>query len=179
MISPFASGHMYGEFLMQYIHTTLYDFAQRDLGLTEIAGSEDNPLVMAMLKLTGDGTFNGWPENDEVPWCSGAMNFWCRYLSLPRSGSLQARSWLGVGRVITLDECKAANDIVILRRGSGDGSKPADFMYDDGTYPPGHVTIFSRCEDDLVWGLGGNQSNRICVAPYPIDRVIGCRRLLG
>ncbi len=158
---------------MQYIHLTLYDFAQRDIGIGEFAGGLDNPLLMAMLKLTATDQWNGWPEHDEVPWCSAAMNWWCRYLRLPRSKSLLARSWLGVGRPIDITEAKAMNDVVILKRGGANQPGPENMT------APGHVGCFSRLEGPSVWVLGGNQGNQVSVAPYPKQRILGIRRLLG
>ncbi len=173
-----AISQIVGEELMQYVHLTLYDFAQRDVGVKEFAGGLDNPLIMAMLRLTGDDTWTGWPSHDEVPWCSAAMNFWCRYLRLPRSKNLQARSWLSVGKVIALEDAKPMNDVVIMKRGGQDEPGP-EVMLPDGSYPPGHVALFSRIEGNRIWVLGGNQSNTVSVASFPLERVIGVRRLLG
>ena len=40
---------------------TAFDLAQRFVGVREIPGGEDNPHVLAMLRLD-----DGWPENDEA-----------------------------------------------------------------------------------------------------------------
>jgi hypothetical protein len=50
----------------KYTRDDLFDFAERFVGMKELAGDEDNPQILAFLKLDAD-----WPDRDEVPWCSG------------------------------------------------------------------------------------------------------------
>jgi len=145
---------------------TAYDIALRFVGTKEVAGRMANPLIMAMLKLDA-----AWPEDDEVPWCSGAVNFVCWLLRLPRSKSLRARSWLNVGRPIKLSEATPGWDIVIFRRGP-DPQPGADVIE-----APGHVAFFGGLEGDKVWSLGGNQSDEFKLSQYPAMDVLGVRRL--
>ena len=156
-----------------YTCLTLFDRASRFIGVKEFAGAIDHPLIMAWLKLTGDDSWTGWPEHDEVPWCSAAVNSWAWDLRLPRSKSLLARSWLGVGRPIPLEEATAKNDIVILKRGGGNQPGPENMT------APGHVGCFAGLEGGNVLVLGGNQGDRVCIAPFPVERVLGVRRLLA
>jgi uncharacterized protein (TIGR02594 family) len=125
-----------------------------------------NPLIMAMLSLDAE-----WPEDDEVPWCSGAVNFVCWLLRLPRSKSLRARSWLNVGRPIKLTDAHPGWDIVIFKRGPDPQPGP------DVIDAPGHVAFFGGLESDKVWSLGGNQSDEFKLSQYPAMDVIGVRRL--
>lgn len=156
-----------------HVCMTLYDFTSRYIGVKEVAGNLDNPLIMAMLKLTPDGTWTGWPKHDEVPWCSGLINWGAWHLRLPRSKSLLARSWLNVGRPISLEEAQAKNDILIFKRGGGDQPGPEDLA------APGHVALFSGLEGDWILALGGNQGNAISIQGFPGERLLGVRRLLG
>jgi uncharacterized protein (TIGR02594 family) len=139
---------------------TAFTLAERFIGVKEIAGAASNPLVLAMLRLD-----DAWPEGDEVPWCSAFVNFITWMLRLPRSKSLAARSWLAVGRVITFDEAQPSNDIVILERGTG----------------AGHVGFFAGRDDahHVVHILGGNQQDGVNVSVFPVERMIGLRRLKG
>lgn len=150
------------------IRTTAYKMAQRFVGVSEVPGSMDNPLVLAMLRLD----FN-WPTSDEVPWCSGFCNFVCWLLNLPRSHSLLARSWLSVGTPIDIEEARPAFDVVVLSR--GDGPQPGPLNHT----APGHVGFFSELnpENDQVMLLSGNQNNKVSYSYYPADRVLGVRRL--
>ena len=104
---------------MRKIELTAFDMAQRFVGMKEIPGTGDNPQIVSMLRL--DQT---WPKNDEVPWCSAFMNYITWLLRLPRSKDLRARSWLLVGRPVTLEEAEPGFDVVILKRGGDDQPGP-------------------------------------------------------
>jgi uncharacterized protein (TIGR02594 family) len=145
------------------MNVTLYQIAERFMGLKEIPGSEHNPQVMAMLHLDQE-----WPEGDEVPWCSAFVNYCAWLLNLPRSKSLRARSWLNVG--VPVDYPRQGFDVAILNRGEGEQPGP------DVIDAPGHVGLFASAGSS-VWLLGGNQGNTVSVAPYDRQRVLGIRRL--
>ncbi len=151
------------------MNVSAFDIAQVFIGEKEIGAGMDNPLIMAMLR-----TDNKWPEDDEVPWCSAFVNFVCKLLRLPRSKSLLARSWLDVGMgVAELDQAFPGFDVVILQRGSGKQPGP------ENTTAPGHVGFFAGISPDgtLVEILGGNQGDQVKISRYPVDRVLGVRRL--
>lgn len=137
----------------------LYTVAQSLIGTREIsAPGRDNPLIMAML--TQDET---WPQNDETAWCSAFIGFLARLCWLPRTRSLMARSWLGVGTPIPIESATPAWDIVILSRGSDPKA--------------GHVGVYAGHDDSRVWLVGGNQENAVTLAPFEKSRIIGVRRL--
>lgn len=138
---------------------TLYQIAERFIGAREVSGHASNPAILAMLRLD-----ESWPEGDDVPWCSAALNYWCWLLRLPRSKSLAARSWLGVGTVVALDDAAEGFDVVVLSR---PGAGPT----------AGHVGLYAGRDGDTIYLLGGNQSDRVCVAPFAASRVLGVRRL--
>jgi uncharacterized protein (TIGR02594 family) len=137
------------------MQTSAFDIAQRFVGLKETPGAASNAAVLAMLQL--DQT---WPKDDAVPWCSAFANLVAWLLRLPRSKSLAARSWLTVGRPVTLDTAEPYNDVVILSRDGG-----------------GHVGFFAGLQGDKVLILGGNQSDAVNVTAFPKARVLGVRRL--
>ncbi|KPK74251.1 MAG: hypothetical protein AMJ84_00240 [Acidithiobacillales bacterium SM23_46] len=149
------------------MNVTAFDIAQRFTGIQEVGGSVDNPQILAMLKLD-----NSWPENDEVPWCSAFVNYIAWLLRLPRSKDLRARSWLSVGKGITLEQAEPGFDIVILKRGQGD--QPGPEVID----APGHVGFYAGRSDALIEVLGGNQSDTVKVSRYASSRLLGVRRLL-
>ncbi len=144
---------------------TAFQLAERFVGIKEVPGTEHNPQVMAMLRLDQD-----WPEGDEVPWCSGFVNYVAWLLRLPRSKSLRARSWLNVG--VSPATPTVGFDVVILQRGPG--MQPGPSVID----APGHVGFFAGFADDRVMLLGGNQGNEVNLRAYDEDRVLGYRRLL-
>jgi uncharacterized protein (TIGR02594 family) len=134
---------------------TPFTLAQRFEGVSEVRGAIDNPLIMAMLRLDSE-----WPEHDEVPWCSAFVNYIAWLCRLPRSRSLQARSWLRIGETVASPE--VGFDIVVLRRG------PA---------PQGHVGFFAGFDGPDVLVLGGNQRNTVMTVPFPISSALDYRRL--
>jgi len=144
---------------------TLYQIAERFVGLKEVAGSASNPQILAMLRLD-----NSWPNDDGIPWCSAGMNYWAWLLRLPRSKSLRARSWLNVGETITLDQAVIGFDVVILRHKLSDpGEHVIDF--------PGHVGLYSGRANGKVALLGANQADAVNVSQFDEALVLGVRRL--
>src|SRR3990172_7800048 len=142
---------------------TAFDLAQRFIGVREIAGQASNPLILSMLKVDDD-----WPEGDEVPWCSAFINYICWLLRLPRSKSLRARSWLDVGRMISLNELEPRYDIIILKRGQNPTS--------------GHVGFYAGSSNgflvhDFIPILGGNQSDSVKVSMFETKDILVARRL--
>lgn len=147
------------------LEALVFDIAERFVGIQEIGGQVDNPQIMSMLKLD-----NTWPENDEVPWCSAFVNYICWLVRLPRSKDLRARSWLQIGKGITLDQA-VPGDIIVLQRGSGEQPGP------DVIDAPGHVGFYAGRAGDLIEVLGGNQSDTVKISRYPKSRLLSVRRL--
>lgn len=150
------------------IDITAFSLAQRFIGLREVPGLTANPHILAMLRLDTD-----WPEDDEVAWCSAFVNYVAWLLRLPRSKSLRARSWLAVGRAISLHEAQAAFDVVVLQR--GEGTQPGPEVLN----APGHVGFYGGNEGrGRLLVLGGNQGDAVSMREFPVERVLGIRRLL-
>jgi len=147
---------------------TPFDQAQRFIGVKEAPGLADNPIVMAMLRL--DQT---WPGHDEVPWCSAFVNWIAWLWRLPRSKSLSARSWLGIGKPIDLGEAEIGFDVVVFKRGGG--NQPGPEVLD----AQGHVAFFAgfNAQRDRVLAVGGNQGDAVTLSSFPVSDVLGVRRL--
>ena len=134
-------------------------------------------------RVDGDNHFIQWAHSlvglgndvpDEIPWCSSwlcAIAFLCK---LPNPKSAAARRWLEIGIPISLQEAEPGNDVVILMRGGGD--QPGPEVTRDA---PGHVGLFAGYDPmrDQVEILGGNQSDSVCIARFPAERILGLRRL--
>jgi len=147
------------------VNVTAFTLAQRFVGTREVSGASSNPAILAMLRLD-----DPWPDGDEVPWCSAFTNYIAWLLRLPRSKSLAARSWLGVGIPIDLRVARPENDVVVLRR-SENGPGP------EVLNAPGHVGFFAGAFDGSVLVLGGNQSDAVSIAPFNGSKILGLRRL--
>lgn len=151
--------------MVSAIQVTAFDIAERFIGVREVPGIQSNPMVLAMLRLD-----DVWPETDAVPWCSAFVNYVAWLLRLPRSKSLRARSWLGVGRGVGLMDAAVGFDVVVLKRLEMDaGPERRDL--------PGHVGFYAGAMGGQVLVLGGNQGNAVSVQPYSRDLLLGVRRL--
>lgn len=150
------------------INLTAYNVAQRFIGTKEVPGATANPVVLAMLQLEDQRI-----HDDAVPWCSAFVNYIAWLLWLPRSKSLAARSWLGVGVPIKPADARAAFDVVILQR--GDGEQPDASVL----AAPGHVGWFGGLDNGSVLVLGGNQGDSVSLARFPAAHILGVRRLVS
>lgn len=153
--------------MINKIETSPFDLAMRFVGMKEVSGASSNPMILAMLQLD-----NKWPTGDEVAWCSAFVNWITWLLRLPRSKSLAARSWLAIGTPIQYNLAEPGFDVVILKRGVG---QPGPEVIN----APGHVGFFAGTQGDKVLLLGGNQSDGVSIAPFPIGDILGIRRLGG
>jgi uncharacterized protein (TIGR02594 family) len=154
------------------VNVTLYSLAQRYIGIEEIPGEKDHPLIRWWHSLCGG------EAPDEVPWCSAFVNGVAWELDLPRSQSKAARSWLAVGTPVALADAQAGYDVVIFSRGPD--PQPGPEVLD----APGHVGLYTgRYWLDggipAIQVLGGNQGSvgTISVATFKAEHVLGVRRL--
>jgi len=138
----------------------LLKMALSQFGVSEIAGSKHNEIIVNYFKEIG---FE-WVTDDEMAWCSAFLNWCCLQCELPRSNKLDARSWLKVGNEINIGD-QEVGDLVIFWREKIDSWK-------------GHIAIYISEDENFVYCLGGNQSNRVCIKPYYKKRVLGYRRFI-
>lgn len=138
----------------------LLKIAVAELGQKEISGPDDNPNIVNYAKEAGFA----WVDDDETPWCSIFVNWVAKKAALKTSGKANARSWLLEG--MNVDTAPEPGDVVVFWRGSPDSWQ-------------GHVGFFLGFSIDAerVYCLGGNQGNQVSVSAYPIDNVLGFRRL--
>jgi uncharacterized protein (TIGR02594 family) len=160
------------------MNISAFDLAQRYIGVKEIMGEDDHPLISWWFSLCG-----GWwglDTGDETPWCSAFANGMAWELRLPRSKSARARSWLQVGKPIQKvrppfeqdwPEATPGFDVVILKRGGINQPGP------DVIDAPGHVGFYAGQNNNHILVLGGNQKDAVNISQYPKDRVLGVRRL--
>lgn len=156
---------------------TAFDLAQRFLGVEEGGGVTNHPLIQWWYTRVNDSAEDMRGKmTDDVPWCSAFANAIAWELRLPRSKSLAARSWLTIGKPIEVGEAQPENDVVILKRvGAG---QPGPTVLN----AQGHVGFYAGRETrgdagTYVQVLGGNQGDMVSLAWFPIEQVLGIRRL--
>lgn len=106
---------------------------------------------------------------DEVPWCAAFVG-WCLEEAEVRSTrSASARSYLAWGVPVSAVHIPVGA-VVVIKRGGPNQPGPevvaaqghVGFFWGHGT--PGHIVL-----------LGGNQSNEVGLATYPVSRMLGVR----
>ena len=148
---------------------TAYQVATQYLGLRELPGAMHNPLVLGMLRLDAP-----WVLDDETAWCSAFANFVCfQFPGLARSKSLGARTWLPLGKPVAVYEARRGFDVVVLKRGPEPQPGPEVLK------APGHVGFFDSYNPHTgtVRILGGNQADEVSIQIFPVERILGIRRL--
>lgn len=124
--------------------------ARAHIGLAEIAGKAHNPTIRHWLL-----SLKAWWTDDETPWCGTFVAHCCRtaHRALPPHW-YRARDWLNTG---TRLERPAYGCIAVFERKGG-----------------GHVGfVVGQDKEGNLLILGGNQGNRVSVAPFERSRVLG------
>jgi len=127
-------------------------------GEREIVGNLSNQRILQLQQ-----KYTPWIENDgDIAWCAMFMSHCCQAIGyqLPKP-ILAARQFLDIGVAI---EKPVLGDLVIFWRGSPHGWK-------------GHVGIYIREQDGIIWTLGGNQTDAVTISAYQSSRLLGYRRV--
>lgn len=136
-----------------------WDIAQKEMGVTEVAGTGDAARVLEYLRSTSLGAEEA--SQDETPWCSAFVNWCVEKAGVKGTGTAWARDWMEWGRPVSLDEAPVGA-IAILRRDGG-----------------GHVGFINQPWQEVapirLALLGGNQGNALKVSSYPASRLLGIR----
>ena len=136
-----------------------YDLAWKEIGTVEWkAGS--NPKVLDYYDDAGAIGIS----NDDVPWCAAFVGAMLKRAGGKGTGRLDARSYLKWGKPVDIAEARTG-DIVVFRRGNSSWQ--------------GHVAFFVRRAGAMIEVVGGNQSDSVSVARYPIGSLLGVRREIG
>lgn len=127
-------------------------------GILEVPGDKAHPTILSFFKHT---SLKGskLALSDETAWCSAFACACMEQAGIKSPRSARARDWLKWG--VELTEPRPGC-IVVFWRGHPTGAE-------------GHVAFFVDGDATTVHVLGGNQRNRVCVAPYERDHVISYR----
>lgn len=124
--------------------------AHAEVGQQEIAGAQHNPRIVAYHDTTSLRA-----TTDEVPWCASFVGWCLEQAGLQHPRSARARDYADWG--VPLDKPVLGAVVVLTRPGGG------------------HVGFYLGQRDGKWLILGGNQSNRVNVAPYAPGRVLAIR----
>jgi uncharacterized protein (TIGR02594 family) len=126
--------------------------ARASLGLKEVIGKDTAPVIRQWLIKLG-----AWWTDDETPWCGVAVAAWMKDAGVPLPKHwYRARAWLDWG--VPLRE-PALGCVVVYERGGS-----------------GHVGLVVGLDKaGRIMTIGGNQGNRVSIAPFDRSRVLGFR----
>ena len=129
------------------------DEAFEDYFVSEIKGEKHSPRVLQMWK---DAKLGGI-QDDETPWCAGAVSAWLERAGIRSQRTAWARNYLNQG--VELKE-PVYGCIVVFERGSG-----------------GHVGFVTGVSKDgkQIRVLGANQSDSVNERMFDVSRVLGYR----
>lgn len=124
--------------------------ARKYIGLAEIPGKQTAPGIARWLR-----ELRAWWTDDETPWCGVYVGACLSEAGMGRPKHwYRARAYLEWGQRIA---GPAYGAIAIYERGGG-----------------GHVNFVVGVDrDGNILGLGGNQSNRVTIARFSQERVLG------
>jgi uncharacterized protein (TIGR02594 family) len=125
------------------------------LGLSEIAGEEDEPQILAMYAACGHGEV----LRDEIAWCAAYVGWALHRGGLPNTGSLLAISYAQYpGRRFSKDDAVPRGAICVWPRTGGN-----------------HVNFALADLGDTILCIGGNQGNGrgggVTISKYAKDRL--------
>jgi uncharacterized protein (TIGR02594 family) len=135
-----------------------FEIAMKELGTAEIFGDTHNARIVEYHAATSLRA-----TSDEVAWCASFVNWCLKKATIDGTNSARARSFLTWGVAVSLEEAERG-DIIVLSRGT-------NVLF-------GHVGFFAGQEGKSVLVLGGNQSNKVSISPYPLHRILSIRRAI-
>jgi uncharacterized protein (TIGR02594 family) len=141
------------------LNSALIREARKFYGIKEIPGDQHNSQIVAFFAETGNADL----KTDEAAWCSSFIGYCAKQSGLEYSTATLAQSWLNFGTEIS---DPVPGDLVIFWREEPNSWK-------------GHVAIYlgiDKLTQEVIC-LGGNQNDSVCISQYPIERVLGYRRL--
>ena len=133
--------------------------ATKEIGIKEYAGTDSNHPRIQLYLSTVNNLSDLEKLQDETAWCSCFMNWCVEQCNAVGTDSAWAKSW-GNWRTSVPIASAQTGDIAVFDRSSAKGSG-------------GHVAVFITLDADQqnVLVLGGNQSDAVRYAWYPVDGV--------
>lgn len=130
-------------------------WARNEVGTREIVGTQHNPRVVAYWQL-GNVALN--VSDDETPWCAAFVAAMLELSGYRSTRSGMARSYANSSHMARIDGPRLGA-ICVLSSSRGPTS--------------GHVGFVEAANDTHVWLLGGNQSNGVNIARFPLSLLVG------
>jgi uncharacterized protein (TIGR02594 family) len=143
--------------------------ARHLIGQREVPGPATNGVIAAMLRRLG-----AWWNDDETPWC-GAIVATClddHGFPIPKAW-YRAKAWITWGRTWAPGPNWPAYGAIAVMDRKGGGH--VGFYVGPAPAGDGQLLAHGRPPAAMVYILGGNQDNQVCVRAYPLSRVVAWR----
>lgn len=124
----------------------------------EIAGKQHNPLIVWFFKTFTWLGSKYW--TDETAWCKASWNAACETAGFRVGDSALAADGMKEGQEIPAEEVQHG-DFVILSHLDSKGRF-------NGRH---HITFWEKFTSESIYGLGGNQSNRINISAWSLREI--------
>ncbi len=127
-------------------------------GMKEVSGPESNTEILTFFTELGYDWVN---DDSTTAWCSAMLSYYAKKCGYEYNKTLSARDWLKMPIMVLKP---SVGDVVVFWRESLQSWK-------------GHVGLFIAWDKNIVYCLGGNQSNMLSISAYPRDQLLGFRSL--
>lgn len=131
------------------------DWARAEIGTREIVGAQHNPRVVAYWTM---GNVALRVTDDETPWCAAFVAAALERTGYRSTRSGMARSYANSQHMTRISGPRLGA-ICVLSSSRGASS--------------GHVGFVEAADSTHVWLLGGNQSNAVNIARFPLSQLVG------
>lgn len=125
-------------------------------GVREEPGPPASPRIAEYLRGVGQA------PDDEIPWCSAFVEWCVARAGIVGTRTARARSWLSWGEPTPA----RAGAVAVMWRTDPSG-------------PQGHVGFLLDATRYDLYVLGGNQGDRVSVARFGKERILGYRQPTG
>lgn len=148
--------------------------ARKLVGTKEVAGSSNNPVIMAWAKEVGRETIGYTYAGDHVPWCGlfAAVVVKRAGKTIP-TGPLYALNWVNFGTPVAMRrQFNLANPLINAAGLAPSLGDVLVFKREGG----GHVGFYIGEDDKYFCVLGGNQSDNVTFTWIAKARCVAVRR---
>lgn len=123
------------------------------VGTKEIIGAKDNPVIIDWAKDEGGDIAKSY-THDSIPWCALFQNMMLTKAGLKGTETLWALDFAGKWPSVKLIGPAVGAFAPMLRNGGG------------------HIIcVVGRDQHGNIMGLGGNQSDKVSIIPFPMSRL--------
>lgn len=144
----------------RYLHDALGDIGVQEWVIDAKGRKASNPVVLRWIEKGGGGKVSAI----NTPWCAYYVGAKLEYAGIPCTKDGMARSYLKWGAPVKKEADWRPGDVVVIWRGEkNDGAT-------------GHIFFFLKADRSYLYGIGGNQSDKVSIQKFSRRKLLGVRR---